>query len=567
MTINLKSNPFNLDSESIKWIEDTIKKMSLREKIGQLFCLQGEVKTEEEIKKLISEYAPGGIMYRAMKKDEIYNIHKSLQENSKIPLLISANLETGGNGIVDEGTFYGTQLQVAASDDEEMAYKLGIIAGREGSAVGCNWSFAPVVDINMNFRNPITNTRSFGSDPERIIRMAKGYMKGIGESEVAVSIKHFPGDGVDDRDHHVLKSVNSLSVEKWDNTFGKIYGELIEDGVQTIMVGHMMLPQYTRKLCPGIEDKDIKPASLSHEIVNGLLREKLNFNGMIVTDATPMAGFNQHVNRASAIPMSIAAGCDMILFTRDLEEDFNSLLKGIEEGIVTEERLNEAVTRILATKASINLHKKKVSNALMKNKEDSSVLRCEEHETWARELADKSITLVKDIQNLLPINSDKYKNILLFSMGETLSDDNAKFKEFKIKLVENGFNVDIYNRDDFFGNFKFFGTSVEDIKKKYDLVIYFANIAPGSNKTNLRINFALPMGFDAPWFINELPTMFISIANPYHLQDVPNIRTFINGYSPNQYVIESIIEKILGKSKFKGINPIDPFCGYWDARL
>ncbi|MDY3359707.1 MAG: glycoside hydrolase family 3 N-terminal domain-containing protein [Clostridium celatum] len=541
--------------------------MSLREKIGQLFCLQGEVKTEEEIKKLISEYAPGGIMYRAMKKDEIYNIHKSLQENSKIPLLISANLETGGNGIVDEGTFYGTQLQVAASDDEEMAYKLGIIAGREGSAVGCNWSFAPVVDINMNFRNPITNTRSFGSDPERIIRMAKGYMKGIGESEVAVSIKHFPGDGVDDRDHHVLKSVNSLSVEKWDNTFGKIYGELIEDGVQTIMVGHMMLPQYTRKLCPGIEDKDIKPASLSHEIVNGLLREKLNFNGMIVTDATPMAGFNQHVNRASAIPMSIAAGCDMILFTRDLEEDFNSLLKGIEEGIVTEERLNEAVTRILATKASINLHKKKVSNALMKNKEDSSVLRCEEHETWARELADKSITLVKDIQNLLPINSDKYKNILLFSMGETLSDDNAKFKEFKIKLVENGFNVDIYNRDDFFGNFKFFGTSVEDIKKKYDLVIYFANIAPGSNKTNLRINFALPMGFDAPWFINELPTMFISIANPYHLQDVPNIRTFINGYSPNQYVIESIIEKILGKSKFKGINPIDPFCGYWDARL
>ena len=203
----------------------------------------------------------------------------------------------------------------------------------------------------------------------------------------------------------------------------------------------------------------------------------------------------------------------------------------------------------------------------MKNKEDSSVLRCEEHETWARELADKSITLVKDIQNLLPINSDKYKNILLFSMGETLSDDNAKFKEFKIKLVENGFNVDIYNRDDFFGNFKFFGTSVEDIKKKYDLVIYFANIAPGSNKTNLRINFALPMGFDAPWFINELPTMFISIANPYHLQDVPNIRTFINGYSPNQYVIESIIEKILGKSKFKGINPIDPFCGYWDARL
>lgn len=567
MTINLKSNPFNLDSEIIKWIEDTIKKMSLREKIGQLLCLQGEVNTEEEIKKLISEYAPGGIMYRAMKKDEIYNIHKSLQENSKIPLLISANLETGGNGIVEEGTFYGTQLQVAASDDEEMAYKLGVIAGREGSAVGCNWSFAPIVDINMNFRNPITNTRSFGSDPERIIRMAKGYMKGIGESEVAVSIKHFPGDGVDDRDHHVLKSVNSLSVEKWDNTFGKIYGELIEEGVQTIMVGHMMLPQYTRKLCPGIEDKDIKPASLSHEIVNGLLREKLNFNGMIVTDATPMAGFNQHVNRASAIPMSIAAGCDMILFTRDLEEDFNSLLKGIEEGIVTEERLNEAVTRILATKASINLHKKKVSNALMKNKEASNVLRCEEHETWARELADKSITLVKDIQNLLPINSDKYKNILLFSMGETLSDDNAKFKEFKSKLIENGFNVDIYNRDDFFGNFKFFGTSVEDIKKKYDLVIYFANISPGSNKTNLRINFALPMGFDAPWFINELPTMFISIANPYHLQDVPNIRTFINGYSPNQYVIESIIEKILGKSKFKGINPVDPFCGYWDARL
>lgn len=220
-------------------------------------------------------------------------------------------------------------MQVAATDDEEMAYRLGVISGREGRAVGCNWSFAPVIDIDYNFQNPITNTRTYGSDPERVLRMAGAYMKGIQENGLAVSIKHWPGDGVDGRDQHLLTSINNLSIEEWDKTFGKVYQGMIDSGARTVMAAHIMLPAYSRRFRPGIKDEDIMSATLAPEIYNSLLRGKLGFNGLVVTDATVMAGFTVAMERELAVPTSIAAGADMFLFTCDLEEDFQFMLNGV----------------------------------------------------------------------------------------------------------------------------------------------------------------------------------------------------------------------------------------------
>ena len=174
---------------------------------------------------------PSGLMCRPMPAAEVVNTVRILQENSKIPMLISANLESGGNGIVQEGTMIGSQMQVAATDDDEMAYKLGVVAGREGSAVGANWAFAPIIDIDYNFRNPITNTRTLGSDPDRVRRMGVQYVKGVQEYGVAASIKHFPGDGMDERDQHLVTSINSMSCEDWDKTYGAAYKACIEAGL------------------------------------------------------------------------------------------------------------------------------------------------------------------------------------------------------------------------------------------------------------------------------------------------------------------------------------------------
>ncbi|MBU3146867.1 glycoside hydrolase family 3 protein [Clostridium sp. CF012] len=565
--LDLRNKPFYLNDEDIKWVNNTLAGMDLPAKIGQLFCPIGMTDDEGILQKILSGIKPGGLMFRAGKGCDVQKTHRFLQNNSEIPLLIAANLEAGGTGTAIDGTKYGNQMQVAATDDEEYAYKLGIIAGREGRAVGCNWAFAPVTDIDYNFHNPITNTRTYGSNPERVLRMARSYMKGIHESGLAVSVKHFPGDGVDDRDQHLLTSINSLEVAEWDEGYGKIYKGMIEDGAMTFMIGHIMHPAYSRKLRPGIKDEELMPATLSPELLNGLLREKLGFNGLIVTDATLMAGFTQAMKREEAVPYSIAAGCDMFLFNQDIGEDFQFMINGIQSGILDPERIDEAVTRILALKAAIKLHKQKENGTLVPEEDALKVLKCEEHIRWANECADKAVTLVKDTQNLLPLSIEKHKRIMLYVLG----DDEGLFggvsiaNEFIDLIKKEGFEVNKFDNTRF--DFSLLMQPVNAFAEKYDLVLYLANLETASNQTTVRITWTPPMGLDLPKYLNEVPAMFISVANPYHLQDVPRIKTFINAYTSSGPVIEAVVEKIMGRSQFKGVNPVDPFCGYWEAKL
>jgi beta-N-acetylhexosaminidase len=210
--INLRENPFYLKDQDIAWVNETLSSMTIEEKVGQLFCLHGMDKDEKKLKEIMETYKPGGFMFRPDKGEAIQGVHRFLQEQSAIPLLLAANLESGGNGIALDGTSFANPMQTAATGNIEMAHKLGEIASKEGSAVGCNWSFAPVVDIDTNFRNPITNIRTFGSDVSTVIKMSKAYVQALQENGLAASIKHFPGDGVDERDQHLVTSVNSLSV-------------------------------------------------------------------------------------------------------------------------------------------------------------------------------------------------------------------------------------------------------------------------------------------------------------------------------------------------------------------
>ena len=580
--INLKVKPFNLNEEGIKWVEDTLEGMTLQEKIGQLFCLPGTTTDKNLLEMMTQQVGMGGIMYRADNANTLREAHSTLQNSSKIPLLIAANLEAGGTGLVYEGTNFGRPLQVAAADDANLGYALGKISCSEGAAVGCNWSFAPVVDIDMNFRNPITNCRTFGDDPDRIIRMAKGYMDAAKEEGVAVSIKHFPGDGVDERDQHLLTSVNSLSVEEWDNTYGKVYQELIDYGAQTVMVAHIAQPAYAKKLNPELGNKPI-PASISKEIVTGLLRNKLRFNGLVITDASQMIGFTVGMKREMAVPTAIAAGCDMLLFTKNMEEDILFMHQGYQKGILTDQRLNEAVTRILATKAALKLHEKQASNTLVPSEEALSVLQTDRHIQWAKECADKGITLVKNIDNILPLNPSKHKRVYLNILEDKDDLDTPLRTKIKAMLEAEGFEVSIRNRDfnvDMAGLLSGnpdartleviseVGSKVSDFTDKYDLAIYVANIETASNNTVVRISWKglAGMGDDVPWFAAEIPTVFVSLANPYHLLDVPMVQAYVNAYTNNEYVLESLMDKLMGRSEFKGKSPVDAFCGREDTK-
>ena len=558
--IRMKEKPFYLSDEDIQWVETTRDSMTVEEKTGQLFCLHGNTNDQKELEKILKTYHPGAVMYRPSAKKVIYDTHKFLQENSKIPLLLAANLESGGDGIGNEGTFFGREIQVAATGDPQEAYNLGDISGAEGAAVGVNWSFAPVVDIDMNFENPITNVRTFGNDKNRVKEMAVQYIEACQKHGVAAAAKHFPGDGVDSRDQHLLTTINSLSTQEWDETYGEVYRAVIENGVKTIMAGHIAQPAYEKVFNPEISESEIMPASLSKELLQGLLRGKLGFNGMITTDATNMVGFGCAGKRKELLPKSINAGCDMLLFTKNLEEDYQSILQAVKSGVISEERLNEAVTYILATKASLKLHEKKKNHTLIPEESALDILRCKKHIEMAYTVSDKAITLVKDEQELLPLSKEKYKKVLTIVLGDAISASGkpAVGDLFIKNMREAGYEVDKFDEKEQ-GELLMSG-STDELKSKYDLVIYFANIKTASNQTTVRINWRPPIGYDAPWFVHEVPTMFISIANPYHMQDVPMIKTFINAYTANEFNVEMLVKKINGESSFKGKSPVDPFC-------
>lgn len=554
--MDLKSKPFCLNDAEIEWVEKTLEQMTLEEKIGALFCPIG-YSTDPEYLDMMLGFHIGGLFFRDGVGEEMRKTFEYAQGHSRIPLLIPSNLEAGGDGAATDGTPYGKQMACAAAGDKKYAYRLGKIACTEAAALGINWAFAPVVDIDMNYHNPITNVRTYGNDPETVYTYAKEYMRAAKECNVAVSVKHFPGDGVDERDQHLLTSVNSLSMEEWDKTYGRIYQKLIENGALTVMAGHIAMPAYQEYYNPQVKGSVI-PASLSRELLNNLLRDKLGFNGLVITDATPMVGFTAAMAREKSVPLAIESGCDMFLFNKDLAEDYQFMMDGYKNGILSEKRLLEANKRILALKAALKLHEKKAAGTLVPSEDSLQVLKSKQHIEWAKELADKSITLVKDTQKLLPIGADRYPKVLLEIMGDFPSNERV-LKQVKEELEKKKFQVFIYEKE----NFEVGVDNVKTFKEKYDLVIYIGNVENASNQTTNRLNWYTfwGQGNNVPWFANEIPVLFISVANPYHLLDVPMIKTYINCYSNNEYVIEAVVEKITGNSEFKGKNPVDPFCG------
>ena len=560
-----KGNPFYLKEQDIKWVEDTFSSMTEEDKIGQLFFLIAYGKDEALIEKTVNVVKAGGVMCRCMPAETLVPLVGEMQKKSRIPLLIAANLEAGGNGIAAEGTLVASQMTVAATGDAGYAAMLAEACAEEGKAVGANYAFAPVSDVDYNFRNPITNTRTYGADPAFVAECASRYTNECQSRGLAVSVKHFPGDGRDERDQHLCTTVNDFSCEEWDKTYGAIYKRLISEGAKTFMVGHIMQPAYSKALNPSLKDGEIMPASLSKELLCGLLRGKLGFEGLIITDATTMAGFDAAMPRDKAVPAAIAAGCDMFLFTKNLDEDYSFMVRGVEEGLITKERLNEAVLRILALKASLGLHTK---NNIPSFENARKVLGCEKFRGYARDIADKSITLVKEQKGVLPLTAEKYKRVLVYDIesGENplgYARTSGIFEKVRPLLEKEGFAVTRFVPKP--GN-EGKTTSFKEIAENYDLILYFCNLATKSNQTTVRIEWLNPMGSNVPRYVASVPTVFISTENPYHLLDAPMVRTYVNTYGVNEYTLPLLVDKLVGRSAFTGKSPVDPFCGKWDAR-
>lgn len=581
----LKEKPFCLKDGQIDWVENTLKNMSLDEKLGQMICPGVQMIGKKQIEEFAVKRKLGALMIRPMDQQKAAEAIRALQNASKVPMLIAANLEWGGDGAVLQGTKYGMPMGCTATGDYESGYRLGKISCSEGAGVGVNWAFAPIVDIDNSYRNPITNIRAFSSKRDDVIAMASNYLKAAKEENVAVSIKHFPGDGCDERDQHLLVSVNDRSYEEWMDTYGTIYRTLIDQGAQTVMIGHIAQPAVARHFQPDISREEaFLPASQSKVLITDVLRKELGFRGLAVTDSTLMVGYMQKMPRREALAKTIMAGIDMILFNRNLDEDFVYLQEAVEKGTLTTDRIDEAVTRILATKAALGLPEKKQAGTLQPTKEQVEKIGCQQYKEWTIECADKAVTLVKDNRHYLPLSPQKTNRIYLNVIENYVTNRSAFAADIKSRLEKEGFEVTLRKRKMEINQelmlkgiptptllkvMKEIMATTDSFVSKYDMCMIVLNMETVSNATTVRVDWKVMFGLgnDIPWYAGEMPCVVISTANPYHLLDVPMADVYINAYTGSPVVLDALMDKVMGRSEFKGISPVDAFCGHEDTMI
>lgn len=580
MKMDYTKAPFCLNENDLKWVEETFASMTLDEKLNQVFVDMLWNNSPKEVAAAQDKYQLGGYRYNNMSAEKLYEQNATIQAHSKIPALIAANVEGGGNGAVSGGTRIGDEIALAATGNPENAYYMGYYGCKEAAAIGCNWTFAPIVDIDLNWRNCVIGTRCFGQDTDTVLEYSVQYMKGAYDAGVAACMKHFPGDGCDERDQHLCTTINDLSCEEWDQTFGKVYKGMIDAGVPSVMVGHIAQPAYTKKFNPQIADEDIMPATIQPELLQGLLRGQLGFNGLIVTDATHMVGITSRQRRHDFIPKMLMSGCDMILYYRNHDEDVSYLREALKDGRLTQERLDEAVHTILAFKAYLKLHEKQASNTLMPSKEGISAIGCKEHKEKAAEVIDQSITLVKNTRNQLPLTPSDHKRVIIYPVEKKSIKDKLKPGKKKAadmlaeELRKAGFEVTIYKLKPLKylspkgvnGKKALAEISVTEYCKMYDAAIVLCNVGDFSTTNERSLHWQLPMGPEIPWYASEIPTIGVSVADPFHLLDLPMVPTYINTYNNSGEAMRQLVEKITGKSEFKGKSPVDAFCGRMDTR-
>src|SRR5262252_9040718 len=398
----LKGAAKNLSPAASAWVESTLRKMTVDEKIGQLLftTYHGSfTATDSDAYKqlvhdvqdlhvggfiVITHGSPVGIV-----KSQAYPtavLANQLQSKSKLPLLIGADFERGTAMRYDEGTSFPTAMAVAAAGNPKDAYTMGKITALESRATGVQWIYAPDADINSNPGNPIINTRSFGEDPQRVAEFVTEFVRGVQENGGLATAKHFPGHGDTISDSHIDLPVVNADRERLDRLELVPFRAAIAAGVGSIMTGHLNVP--------ALEPDTNTPATLSSHILTGLLRTDLHFQGLVVTDAMDMGGITVRFAPGEEAVRAVLAGADCLLMPPVPDAAFEALQQAVKAGRISRERLDTSVRRILEAEARLGLNK----NRLVDVSDINSHFGKAEWQKQAQEISDRGITLLRDTE-------------------------------------------------------------------------------------------------------------------------------------------------------------------------
>ncbi len=546
----LRQAPFSLDDAAVDWVKATKAALSDAEKVGQLFVFHSMGKDPEELARL-ARLKPAGIT-RNFSPDLDYEAAfiDAMQAAASVPMFVSADLE-GSRMSLAVGTEVPNPLALAAVDDVQASRTVSRIMAEEARAIGINWSFTPVIDINHAFRSAIVATRGFGSSVEVIERQALAQIAEFQAAGVAATVKHWPGEGYDDRDQHLVTTINPLSKPDWEATFGRLYRAAIAQGVMSVMSAHIALPSYILAQNPDAGVEAYRPAAVSKALNLDLLRGELGFNGLIVSDATPMAGFGAWAPRSEMLPEVIENGCDIILFSRDAEADVALITAAVADGRISSERLDQALTRILGLKAWAGLHKgaEKVNRAALARPESKA---------QALAVTQRAPTLVKDVKGLLPLSVAKHKRVLVVTSGIIVPFFPQPIPfDLPEMLKAEGFEVTLHT------------PGMVPKAQDYDLMLYLFGEETLLTRGRIFLDWLKITGnFGAAmvrhW--HEIPTLMVSFGYPYYLYDAPRAPAYVNAYATMPSMQAAVLECLMGRAKWNPGSPVDAFCGLPDAR-
>jgi beta-N-acetylhexosaminidase len=403
--------PIRLDRDGEKWAEKTLRRMSTEEKVGQVFnvFVRAEFLNIDnpeylQLRDTISKYHLGGFtmtvrwdppfLYRNQPYEAAELLNR-LQQDSKLPLLISADFERGVTMRLHGATEFPHAMAFGAAGKLEYAEAFGRITAQEARAIGVHWNFFPDADVNSNSANPIINTRSFGEDPQQVGEMVTAYIRGAHANGMMNTVKHFPGHGDTATDSHLGVAQVAGDMARLKSVELPPFQKAIEAGVDSVMVAHVSVP--------ALDADPNHVATTSPAIVTGLLKNQLGFKGIIVTDALDMAALTRlyAANIGRAAVDAFKAGNDVLLIPADLDASYRAMLEAVRSGEISQTQLDASVLKILKAKASLSLHKTRLVNvdAL------STLVGTPENLALGQQIADDAVTLVRDNEKVLPIKS------------------------------------------------------------------------------------------------------------------------------------------------------------------
>ena len=527
--------------------------MTLREKIGQMimpfvlgnFAPEG-TETHDRIVDVIEEEGVGGVIMSVGAPTDVAVKLNDLQRHSKYPLLVGADLETGAgfrfwgavhvptNIALGGATIFPSLMAFGATGDPGFAYKLGRITALEARAMGVHLPFAPVLDVNSNPDNPIINIRSFGEDPEAVAAMGVSFVRGLQDNGLVATGKHFPGHGDTEVDSHLALPIIRAALARLDSVELLPFQAAIDAGMRGMMSAHIAVPEL---------GGGFLPSTLTGRVLDDLLRSDMGFDGIVFTDAMDMSAVNRLYPRGEASVMAVLAGADVILMPPDVKQAIDAILEAVRDGRIPESRIDRSVMRLLRLKEELGLHDERE----VPLERVPQIVGIPEHVAVAQEVAERSITLLRNERDLLPLLGTRQARVMSVtfrSRTDVLASRyfDARLRETYPRLVttriDDGTNGEVY----------------EDLRRR----------ARSSNLVVVSVysNFAgrVDMPEETLEFINLLARerithVVVSFGNPYLISEFPDAQAYVVAWSSAPVSQRAAADALFGDIEVAGRTP------------